>query len=47
MFNDLESIFKIFQSLNKTDKVQYLKELQSQNLPYNINFDNLIKVWSY
>lgn len=46
MFNDLNSIYKIFQSLDKNEKVQYLKELETQKLPYNINFDNLIKVWS-
>lgn len=44
MFDDLESIYSIFQSLpTNSEKVQYLEELQSQNPPYNINFPNLIK----
>lgn len=46
MFNDLDSIYKNFQSMNQNEKIQYLKELQTQNLPYNINFPNLIKIWS-
>ena len=46
MFNDLNSIYSIFQSIkNYNQKIEYLKELQNQNLPYNINFDNLIKYY--
>ena len=46
MFDDLNSIYKIFQSLNQSQKIDYLKELESRKLPYNINYSNLIKVWS-
>lgn len=43
MFDDLTSIYSIFQSLStNSEKIEYLKELQSRNLPYNINFPNLI-----
>jgi len=46
MFDDLNSIYKIFQSLNQNEKIDYLKKLQTQKLPYNINYPNLIKIWS-
>ena len=39
-------IFETFKSLElNVDKVSYLKELQSMNLPYDINFEKLISYW--
>lgn len=47
MFDNLETIYIIFQSLNTNkEKVEYLQTLQKRNLDYNINYENLIKVWS-
>lgn len=46
MFDDLTSIYSIFQSLaSSAEKIVYLKKLQSENPPYNINFPNLIKYY--
>ena len=36
-FDELESVF---------DKVQFLKDLQKMNLPYDINYEALIAAWS-
>ena len=39
----LEDLYKMFQQEEWTDvKVQLLKEWQAMNLPYQINWDNLI-----
>jgi hypothetical protein len=40
----LQDLYKIFQQAD--DKVAQLKEFQSLNLEYNINWDRLIEVWS-
>lgn len=40
----LSDIYKDFK--NSNNKVEFLKQLQSLNLPYQINYDNLIKFWS-
>lgn len=46
MFDTLENIYAIFQGLNSNlEKVQYLQKLQSENPPFNINWDNLISYW--
>lgn len=43
----LENIYLTFYSLNtNNDKIEYLIFLQSQNLPYNINYANLIKYYT-
>lgn len=43
---DLNYIFESFKKLElNVDKAGYLKELEKMNLPYDINFDNLIKYW--
>jgi hypothetical protein len=39
----LQDLYKMFQQEEWTDvKVQLLREWQAMNLPYNINWDNLI-----
>lgn len=45
MFDDLETIYKVFKELNFVEKVKYLKELEEKNLGYDINFENLINFW--
>ena len=40
----LQDLYKIFQQAE--DKVAQLKEFQSLNLEYNINWDNLISLYS-
>lgn len=40
----LQDVYKIFQQAE--DKVAQLKEFQSLNLPYNINWDRLIELYS-
>lgn len=40
----LQDVYKIFQQAE--DKVAQLKEFQSLNLEYNINWENLIKRYS-
>ena len=40
----LQDLYKIFQQAE--DKVAQLKEFQSLNLEYNINWENLIKLHS-
>lgn len=45
MFDNLETIYKVFSDLNNKEKIEYLKELKDKKLGYDINFDNLIKVW--
>lgn len=47
MFTDLKTIYSIFYSIpTNSQKIEYLKDLQSQNLPYNINFQTLINHYS-
>lgn len=46
MFDDLETIYKVFKDLkNGKEKVEYLEELRDKNLGYNINYENLIWFW--
>lgn len=40
----LQDVYKIFQQTE--DKVAQLKEFQSLNLEYNINWDRLIELYS-
>ena len=47
MFDDLETIYIVFQSFNTNrEKVEYLEKLRDRNLDYDINYDNLIKLYS-
>lgn len=42
----LEYIYTTFKSLaTNSDKIDFLNLLKSQNLPYSINYDNLIKYY--
>jgi hypothetical protein len=44
---DLTYIYSTFKSLQtNTQKVKFLQELQSLNLPYDINYQNLIHYYS-
>jgi hypothetical protein len=44
---DILSIYTSFQALNTSaEKVEYLKQLEQLNLPYDINYTNLINYWS-
>jgi len=36
--------FKTFETVQ--DKIDYLRELQTLNLPYDINYEALITAWS-
>jgi hypothetical protein len=40
----LQDVYKIFQEAD--DKVAQLREFQSLNLEYNINWDRLIEIYS-
>jgi hypothetical protein len=40
----LQDVYKIFQQAD--DKVAQLREFQSLNLEYNINWDRLIEIYS-
>jgi hypothetical protein len=43
---DKNYIFSEFKKLkNNKDKVKFILELKSYNLPYNINYNNLIKYY--
>jgi hypothetical protein len=43
---DLETIFRHFQALeNVTEKVTFIKELETLGLPYDINYASLIAAW--
>lgn len=43
---DLASIFRDFRALeNVTEKVTFLKQLATLNLPYDINYEALIAAW--
>lgn len=43
---DLTSIFRDFQALETvTEKVTFLKQLATLNLPYDINYEALISAW--
>lgn len=43
----LDYIYKEFQNLkSKKDKVLFLEELKGMNLPFWINWDNVIAAWS-
>ena len=43
---DLQYIYATFRSLETvTEKVTFLKELETLNLPYEINYTNLISAW--
>jgi hypothetical protein len=43
---DLTSIFRDFRALETvTEKVTFLKQLATLNLPYDINYDALIAAW--
>jgi hypothetical protein len=47
MFDDLETIYIVFQSfVTNREKVEYLEKLRDRNLDYDINYDNLIKLYS-
>ena len=42
----LQIIFQEFQQLTSTQsKIQYLQKLSTQNLPYQINYQNLINYY--
>jgi hypothetical protein len=43
---DKQFIFDAFDELETVwDKIQFLKELQRMNLPYDINYEALIAAW--
>lgn len=43
---DLTSIFRDFQALTSvTEKVTFIKSLETLNLPYDINYASLIAAW--
>jgi hypothetical protein len=43
---DLPSIYRDFQALETvTEKVTFLKSLETLNLPYDINYEKLISAW--
>ena len=43
---DKQFIFDAFDELETVwDKIQFLKDLQKMNLPYDIHFENLIAAW--
>lgn len=43
---DLTSIFRDFRALETvTEKVTFLKQLESLALPYDINYEALISAW--
>ena len=43
---DKEYIFAEFKKLETVwDKIEFLKDLQKLNLPYDINYEALIAVW--
>lgn len=43
---DKQFIFDAFDELDTVwDKIQFLKDLQKMNLPYDINYDALIAAW--
>jgi hypothetical protein len=42
-----EFIFSDFKNLKTAaEKVEYLKQLSTLNIPFDIKYENLIKVWS-
>ena len=42
----LHEIFADFKKIPTPEgKVEFLKSLQSLSLPYDINYENLIKIW--
>ena len=42
----IEYIFQSFHTLETVaEKVTYLRELQTHGLPYDINFEALIRAW--
>lgn len=43
---ELSYIFARFKSLPVSEKVSYLSELETYNLPYEINFERLKEVWA-
>lgn len=44
---DLTYIYESFQSMETVfEKVEFLESLKSKNLPYDINWDHLIDIWS-
>lgn len=43
---DLQSIYRDFQALETVaEKVTFLKQLETLNLPYDINYNALIEAW--
>lgn len=43
----LLDIYETFQSLmTNQEKVEFLEMIQSMNLTYDINYENLILIWS-
>lgn len=43
---DKQFIFDAFKELETVwDKIQFLKDIQKMNLPYDINYETLIEVW--
>lgn len=42
----LEYIYAAFKALETpAEKVEYLRQIASLGLPYDINYENLIRVW--
>jgi hypothetical protein len=43
---DLDYIFESFKNLETaTDKVEFIKSLRERDLPFSINYENLILAW--
>jgi hypothetical protein len=43
---DLETIFRHFRALETvTEKVTFIKELETLGLPYEINYEGLVRAW--
>ena len=43
---DLNYIFESFKKLETaTDKVEFIKSLRERDLPFSINYENLISAW--
>jgi hypothetical protein len=40
-------IYDMFKNLDTViERIEFLQDLKSQNLPYSINYERLIEVWS-
>jgi hypothetical protein len=43
----LSDMYETFQSLlTNQERVEFLEMIRSMNLPYDINYENLIRIWS-